>query len=203
MLNTLEHWDKCATLWINSLHTPASDQIWLFFSAKSVWIPFYVLLLVLLFRRLGWKRALIALAAIALTVVACDQGANLIKNTVCRLRPNKDPWMIEHGVHILEKGGLYGFFSAHAANCFGVAMCASRLMGTKKPSGVWRAYNPVIFTWAALVAASRIFVAKHFLGDVLVGASVGMLFGYILALCGRLLFSRVLEHDHKGNGDYQ
>ena len=38
----------------------------------------------------------------------------------------------------------------------------------------------LLFSWAALVGISRIFVGKHFLGDVLVGTAVGLLFGWII-----------------------
>jgi undecaprenyl-diphosphatase len=38
-----------------------------------------------------------------------------------------------------------------------------------------------MFIWAVLVAISRIFVGKHYLGDVMVGALVGGLAGYAFA----------------------
>ena len=61
--------DQAATLWINSFHTPFTDSVWIFFSKVEVWIPLYALVAFFLFRRLGWKRALVAIAAIALTAV--------------------------------------------------------------------------------------------------------------------------------------
>lgn len=51
----------------------------------------------------------------------------------------------------------------------------------------------VIF-WALLVGISRVFVGKHFLGDVMVGFFVGTLFAYIIFhifyALGRLVFTR-------------
>ena len=112
--------DKAATLWVNSLYTPFTDSVWMFFSNKWVWVVLYAFILCFLFLRLGWKKALLAVAAIVLTIVCCDQGANLFKNWICRLRPTHDPWMLSHGLHIPgDAGGLYGFFSGHAANSFG------------------------------------------------------------------------------------
>lgn len=187
-MSILEYWDKCATLWINSFHSQVSDRIWLLFSDKEVWIPLYVLIAVLLFVKLGWKKAIVAILCIALTVAACDQFANLVKDAAARLRPNKDQWMIERGLHILEKGGKYGFFSAHAANSFGLAMVTSRLLRAhSRNRDMLRLYNPVIFSWAVLVSLSRIFVAKHFLGDVFVGMLVGLLFGWAMSVTGNYL----------------
>ncbi|MBQ7195319.1 MAG: phosphatase PAP2 family protein [Bacteroidales bacterium] len=181
LLSSLEHWDKVATLWINHFHSPASDAIWLFFSSKTVWIPFYLLLIYIMIRKLGWKKALAAIVAIVLAVAACDQLANLVKDAACRLRPNKDHWMIERGLHILQKGGLYGFFSAHAATCFSVASCSSSIVRGQLGGRLERVWAPVLYCWAALISLSRIFVAKHYLGDVLAGAAVGVIVGLFLA----------------------
>jgi undecaprenyl-diphosphatase len=38
-----------------------------------------------------------------------------------------------------------------------------------------------MFFWAFMVAISRIFVGKHYLGDVIVGILVGSLAGYCFA----------------------
>ena len=44
-----------------------------------------------------------------------------------------------------------------------------------------KAYGWWMFFWAFMVAVSRIFVGKHYLGDVLVGILVGSLAGYCFA----------------------
>ena len=133
----LEQLDRSWTLTINSLHSSFTDPIMWFFSDKKVWIPFYVALVALMFWKLGWKKALVLLAAVALTVLCCDQLANLIKHWVQRVRPVNDPLMIEQGLHVLEWGGGFSFFSAHAANAFGVACCTSTVFRKhyKVPAG--------------------------------------------------------------------
>lgn len=182
--------DQQVTLAINSLHCSLSDAVWMFFSNREVWIPLYVVVAVFLFLRLGWKKATMAVVALALTIVACDQTANLLKFSVARLRPCHDGWMLERGLRALEEpGGLYGFFSAHAANAFGFAVCSAMAFscaGRRCRTFKW--YQTLILLWAALLGASRIFVGKHYLGDVLVGTLVGVffgfLFGYVLrAIC--------------------
>lgn len=183
--------DQAATLWINSFHTPFTDSVWIFFSKVEVWIPLYALVAFFLFRRLGWKRALVAIAAIALTAVCSDQTANLFKDWICRLRPSHDPWMLTHGLYLpYDAGGQYGFFSGHAANTFGFA--ASTLAVFRSDEGhSYKAYGWAIFIWAFLVSMSRIFLGRHFLGDILVGAAVGMLLGWLFALVFRRIGDRL------------
>ena len=109
--NAIVQADKAATLSLNALHAYWSDAVWICFSDKWIWAPLYTLVLFFLFRRLGWKIALLALAAIVLTIVCSDQGANVFKNWACRLRPSHDAWMLSHGFHLPgDAGGLYGFF---------------------------------------------------------------------------------------------
>lgn len=177
--------DQQITLTINSWHSAISDPIWVFFSDKIVWIPMYVAIIALLIWKLGWKKGLIVVAAAALTFAFCDQFSNVVKHAVGRIRPLKDEFMLANGLHVLEKGGGYSFFSAHAANAFGLAcstfagFCAGY---DKKPSWL-KAYGTWMFFWAAMVSISRIFVGKHYLGDVIVGSIVGsiggLIFGFI------------------------
>ena len=183
--------DQSATLWINSFHTPFTDSVWIFFSKVEVWIPLYALVAFFLFRRLGWKRALVAIAAIALTAVCSDQTANLFKDWICRLRPSHDPWMLAHGLYLpYDAGGQYGFFSGHAANTFGFAASTLAIFRSDERHS-YKAYGWAIFIWAFLVSLSRIFLGRHFLGDILVGAAVGMLLGWLFALVFRRIGDRL------------
>ncbi|MBQ7221983.1 MAG: phosphatase PAP2 family protein [Bacteroidales bacterium] len=179
----LHHIDKDVTLAINSLNCPASDFVWTVFSNRFIWAILYVAVLFFLFRNLGWKKALIVTASVILTITCCDQLANFTKEFFARLRPCWDGDMIAGSLHLLEdKGNLYGFYSAHAANAMGFA--ASTFWGFRWNDNVkrkYRVYGWCIFIWAALVGISRIFVGKHFTGDVLVGFAVGLAFGLFWA----------------------
>ena len=182
-IDWLHQWDEILTLALNHLHGPFSDACMMLLSRKQVWFPLYGVVAFFLFRRLGWRKALIVILSVALTTVACDQTSNLIKDWVGRLRPCYNFNMISGGLHMLEgRGNYFGFFSAHAANSFGFAM--STLMGFRNDTRYrYRHYAFLIMTWAALVSISRVFVGKHFIGDILVGTLIGLgygaLFGYI------------------------
>ena len=186
---TLEHADKLATLEINSWNSAVTDPIWAFLSDIPVWIPMYVMIVVFIFQRLGWKKGLIVVAAAALTFGFCDQSSNLLKAMTERLRPCNDPFMLNHGLHVLESGGVYGFFSAHAANAFGLA--TSTCIGLRLDKRMrYRGYAAWMYTWATLVAISRVFVGKHFLGDVIVGTLVGLFAGYMFGTLAKIVIKR-------------
>ena len=191
VLEQIVQLDREITLWINGLPSVQSDPFWWALSDTNFWIPFYIAILIFLIWKLGWKRGLLIALTVVLTVVCVDQFANLIKNSVCRWRPCFDDWMVANGVRIPYGvlGGKYGFFSAHAGNTFGFAMASYLGLKWRLPSHNARIYGYGIFTWATLVAVSRLIMAAHFLGDITVGALVGMCFGAAIAWLGRKILA--------------
>ena len=188
---TLEQADKLATLEINSWSSAITDPIWQIFSNIPIWVPMYVIIVAFIIQRLGWKKGLIVVAAAALTFGFCDQSSNFIKALTERLRPCHDPYMIHNGLNILESGGKFSFFSAHAANAFGLATCTT--IGFRIDKRLkYKGYITWMYIWATLVAVSRIFVGKHFLGDVIVGICVGTLAGLAFGTLAKVIFKRFL-----------
>lgn len=186
---TVHHLDQQLTLAINSWNSAVTDPIWAFLSMKLVWVPLYVAILALIIWKLGWKKGGILVLGTVLTIVFCDQFANLIKFSVARIRPLHDDFMVSNGLNILELGGGYSFFSAHAANSFGLAGCTwfglkNGLKDSPDPvnAKIVKWYGWFMFTWASLVAISRIFVGKHYLGDVIVGTIAGLIIGCSLGI---------------------
>lgn len=192
--------DQLVTLEINSWDSPITDPIWQFFSDKLVWAPMYAAIIALLVWKLGWKRGLLVLAGALLTFGFCDQFSNIVKHAVERIRPLHDEFMVSNGLNILEKGGGFSFFSAHSANSFGLAF--STFLGMKlclRDGGSvstpkWlKAYGIWMFFWAAMVAVSRIFVGKHYLGDVIVGIIAGSLAGIAFAYLASFIARKTIR----------
>lgn len=196
----IHHFDQLLTLKINSWNCNVTDPIWQFFSNIPVWIPMYVLIVALLIWRLGWKKGLIITLAAVATFGFCDQFSNLIKDLVGRVRPLNDEFMLANGLKVLEKGSRsFSFFSAHAANAFGLA--TSTIIGLKldtrlfpntgKPAPWGQAYVCWMYFWAGMVAISRVFVGKHYLGDVLAGALIGAAAGFVFSFIGRFIIRKI------------
>lgn len=189
--------DQQISLMINGWNSAFSDPIWVFLSMKLVWIPLYAAILALIIWKLGWKKGGILIIGTVLTIVFCDQFANLIKHSVARVRPLQDEFMVSNGLNILELGGGYSFFSAHAANSFGLV--AVTWLGLKKGladtsnATLVKWYEWIMFTWAALVGISRIFVGRHYLGDVLVGTMVGIAFGLAMGWISYKVAERIIK----------
>lgn len=196
---TIHKLDQLLTLKINSWNSSITDPIWQFFSNIPVWIPMYVLIVSLLIWRLGWKKGLIIVLAAAATFGFCDQFSNFIKDLVGRVRPLNDEFMIANGLNILEKGSRsFSFFSAHSANAFGLATCTSiglkldrRLFAESCSTINWgKAYIGWMYFWAFMVAISRAFVGKHYIGDIIAGSIIGAAAGWTFVSLAKYIIRR-------------
>ena len=187
--------DRQATLWLNGLDQAPPESVWLLLSDARIWFPAYGAVMVLLLLRLGWKRGLLVIASLFLTVLLADQLSGLVKHGLERLRPCYDYAMLENGLRWPwgKAGGFFGFFSSHAGNCFGFAVTSFLGFRWNDPSGrKYRAYGWGVFLWASLVSLSRVMMAAHFLGDVVVGAVFGAFIGLAVAAATRLIIAKAL-----------
>ncbi|MEH6619004.1 phosphatase PAP2 family protein [Maribacter arcticus] len=175
MLQELLQLDKDFFIYLNGLGTHQWDNLFQFISHKLSAVPLYIFLLILSYQKFGIKKTLVLLISVALLITVTDQLSNFFKYGVARLRPCHDPEIVP--VMRLVKsycGGQYGYFSAHAANAFAIAVFfGSILKSTIKYIGVF------LVLWAALVAYSRIYLGVHFPLDIITGAVIGSLFGWL------------------------
>ena len=186
MLDRLIGIDQEITLWINGFHAAWSDPVWMFFSDVRIWFPMYGVILGMMLYRLGWKKGLVVILSCILTVVLADQISYHIKEGLDRLRPYYTTEMLERGLHWpLNRSSYFGFFSGHASNAFGFAMCSWLGFRLNDKKLRYRVYGCCIFAWAALVALSRVMMAAHYFGDVFVGTLFGMAVGLFCAALAR------------------
>ena len=179
--DSLVNADRVATLAVNDFDSAFTDAVMPVLSNRAVMIPLYVLLFAYIWYRMGWKKALLILFAVVVSVGAIDQFANLIKHWVMRFRPCWDEYMIDNGLHILERrGSKYGFFSAHAATCAGVATAVLYFFRKWGEGRRERFLATLLVIWVAGVSISRVYVGKHFIGDILVGAVAGIIAAELL-----------------------
>ena len=186
--------DQDITLWLNGFHSPWSDQFWMFLSDVRIWFPMYGVILGMMLYRLGWKKGLVVILSCILCIVLADQISYHIKEGIDRLRPYYTTDLLQRGLHWpVNRSSFFGFFSGHASNSFGFAMCSWLGFRLNDKKYRYRVYGWCIFAWAVLVALSRVMMAAHFFGDIFVGTLFGMAVGLFCAALARGVIRKWME----------
>ena len=171
MLDRIIQWDQEVFLLLNGAGSEMYDTFWIFVSSTKSAIPLFLLIIFLLIKKHGtsfWQGLVLILIVVSLADLS---SVHCFKNVFMRIRPSHATELADQIRLLVSKGGLYGFVSSHAANFFAIAGIASALLSEQK----YMSY--LLYSWATLVAYSRIYVGKHYLLDVIGGA----LLGFVLA----------------------
>lgn len=146
---------------------------------KLFWLPVYffiVSFMVLNFKMKGYWYVLF----MVLTVGAADiASSKIVKPSVERLRPCRDPGIGDERV-LVRCGSGYSFTSSHAANHFAISMFLIFTVGRRKQ---WRWVVPATLFWAASVAYGQVYVGVHYPLDIIAGAILGGLIAYLGSYC--------------------
>jgi len=183
MLDKLLQWDQDLFLLLNGAGSESFDSFWVFISGTKSAIPLFIFIIFLLIKKHGksfWQGLILILIVVSLADLS---SVHCFKNMFMRLRPCHDPELADQIRLLVSKGGLYGFVSSHAANFFAIAGIVSALLSERK-------YLPyLLYSWATLVAYSRIYVGKHYPLDIIGGA----LLGFVIAKVTWCLIKKIKE----------
>ena len=176
-METLIDLDKSFFIFLNSLGSEFFDSFWMFVTDKKTSIPLYFFLIYYIYKKLSNNTFLKYLILIIILIVFTDQFSSLFKDYFERFRPCHDT-SINDSIRIVKEGcgGLYGFFSAHAANSF--ALATFFYFSFRKISSNFK----YLFLWAIIVSYSRIYIGVHFPGDVIIGLCFGIITGYLFSI---------------------
>jgi undecaprenyl-diphosphatase len=174
MIETLKHIDTSWFLAVNNgMQNGLLDIICPFMRNQKNWYLLYVVLLWICYRK--WKNETLWIlgGAVALILISDQLSANLIKNTVQRLRPCNEPALAGMVNNIVGCGKGYSFISAHATNHFAIGVFFSMLFYREYR---WVPYVAIL--WASLIAFSQVYVGVHYPFDVICGGLLGAILGY-------------------------
>jgi membrane-associated phospholipid phosphatase len=187
MLEHLIQLDRQIFHFINhDLGNPFFDWLMPLLRNARVWIPLYIFILVFCIWRYR-KAGVVIVVLFALSAGFADfTSVHVIKNTVQRLRPCRDPVVSATDNCRVICGTGYSFPSTHATDHFAMAVFISLAFFRKWP---WIWFWALL--WAASISFAQVYVGVHFPLDVTAGAIYGSLVG-----CLFYLLLRKLQPEH-------
>ena len=151
------------------------------------WIPLYVSLLYLVIKNNEtMAQILLILGCSLLCVVMADGVADfIVKPLVGRWRPSNDPF-IKYAVRVVGgmRGSDYGFFSAHAANTFSIAIFFCLLVRSK-------ILSTSLIVWSLVNCYTRMYLGLHYPLDILCGLLWGGVVGIVSYIVYHKVYSRI------------
>jgi undecaprenyl-diphosphatase len=201
MNTTLLEFDSFLFLTINHLpHNPFLNTIGSIFSAGSgvIWFLLFAGILFVLDRKrrlLDRDRFVPMLSILWATVVTHVVVILVFKSFVARPRPDLTHESTVTVVNYADSlipvirvaQNEFAFPSGHATIAFASAYILTRAY----PRFAWWLY-----TVAALIAFSRVYLGKHYMSDVVAGAGIGVVIGYFALASIRLLLAKAKKTPH-------
>lgn len=186
MIDQLIAFDKELFIAINQgLSNPVFDWLLPVLRNPYTWAPLYLFIIVFCIRNYK-KRGVILIAFLLLNFGLSDYiSSTLVKKSVERIRPCNDIEFKENVQLRVRCGSGYSFTSSHATNHF--AMAVFMIMVFFKS---WKPIRWIGLTWASVISLCQVYVGVHYPGDILAGALLGALIGWLVSL----LYLRIQPH---------
>lgn len=184
MFETLLSLDKLGLQFINQSFTnsffdwffPAITDLHDTFAFRFLFIPALLVFLIYKFKKKGVVIFLMALVSVGLSD---GLGSVAFKKTFQRPRPHT---MAELNIIQRSPSSGFSFVSNHSANMFNFATYFSQF---------FPGYSLALYSVATLVAYSRVYNGAHYPSDILAGALLGIMIGFIMAYLTKKILNRI------------
>lgn len=177
MLEQLIHYDQEGFLFINqTISNLLFDWLMPVLRNPYTWAPLYLFLIIFLIRNYK-KQGMVMLVFFIMTFAVADYtSSSIIKKEVMRIRPCNDVGFKDQIKLRVRCGSGYSFPSSHATNHFALGMFLLVIFRKRWKPIIWLALG-----WAASVSFAQIYVGVHYPIDILAGAALGSLIGFLTA----------------------
>ena len=176
MLDYLIHLDKKLFIFLNNLGSKPFDEIWLLVTKQLNWIPFFLILLFISYKKLGAKKLGIAILIVAALITFTNEITDVIKFSVQRIRPCNDDTLAGL-IRVVKDSDTFSYFSGHASNSTASMMFVYLILRR------YYKYSYLIFLYPLIFAYSRIYLGLHFPLDIIsgfvFGGCTGILFYFL------------------------
>ena len=190
--------DRELLMLLNGSDSLFIDRWMAWLTCGFTWIPLYIALLYIVIKNNETMSQISLVIGCALMCVAVsDIAADVIaKPLVGRWRPSNDPF-IKYAVTVVDgmRGSDYGFFSAHAANTFSVAVFFCLLVRS-------RILSVSLIIWSLINCYTRIYLGLHYPADVVCGLVCGGLVGCLSYYVYYKVFSRIAPANNYISSQY-
>lgn len=162
IISLIQKLDNSILLYIkNNAHGPIMDKFMVIMTSMGnsgfIWVAIGIILLISKrYRKVGF----ITLAALLLSAIL---GEGILKHMVQRMRPSTDIPAVNL---LIAKPLSFSFPSGHAASSFAAAGVLAKY---------FKDYALEVYTMAALIAFSRLYLYVHYPSDVAAGIILGLI----------------------------
>ena len=171
-------WDYQAFFKVNGQwHNSFLDLILPYIREPVIWIPLYFFLLVFGLQNFKLRGVYWVMFFIITAMLSDYISSSIIKESLWRLRPCREPFLADQVRFLVSYcPQSSSFTSSHAVNHFAISMFVFTTF-KKSISPKWA----LMFVWAFAICYAQVYVGVHFPVDVICGAIVGVIIGYIPA----------------------